>query len=122
MLMIKRDDAENEKNGPEESGTPALFFDGLMEIWLPGGFAEMDTAQEAARFPYRQKPPVIRADRTGTAVVTFRLSDKPLAPDQAEPAARSLAKLFMREYPYNRSIPVSRFRTIQGISGSRFRF
>lgn len=121
--MEKSDHVENEKNSPEEeSGTTALFFDGLMEIWLPGGFVEMDPEQKTVRFPYRQKPPIIRADRTGAAVVTFRLSDKPLAPDQVEPAVRSLAKLFMREYPYNRVIPISRFRTIQGIGGSLFRF
>lgn len=121
--MEPADQMINETTGnEEESGSIIILFEGLSEIWLPDGFIEMNPEQEAVRFPYRQKPPVIRTDRTGSYVVTFQLYNKPLASDQTVAAVRSLAKLINKEYPNNHKIPVSSFRTNQDIGGGWFRF
>ena len=108
---------ENGKNGIENS----LFFDDKVRVWLPDDFHK-DLELIEKRYPYRNRPVVIRCDSTAEAFITFDFYNKPLSANQVSNAALSLRRLIKKVYPYNEEPRLKRFKTRQGIQGVSLSF
>lgn len=99
-----------------------VLFNGLVNVWLPEGFEDMEPDRTALRYPYKKKPAIIKQNDSGEICMTFDLYEKSLVADQIQSAARNLKKLIRQLYPYNHNIIIKQFKTNQGIVGTGFSF
>jgi len=98
-----------------------VLFDNKVKVWIPNDFYE-DSELIEKRYPFKNKPSIIRVDSTGKVFITFDLYSKPLSVSQITDAAVSIRNIILQIYSYNKKISVKCFKTIQGMSGACFSF
>lgn len=98
-----------------------VLFDNKVKIWIPNGFYE-DSELIEKRYPYKNKPSIIKVDSSGEAFITFDLFSKPLSASQIIDAAVSIRNSILQIYSYNEKKTLQCFKTIQGMPGACFSF
>lgn len=98
-----------------------ILFDDRVKVWLPDGFCE-NSELIGRRYPYKNRPSVIKADNTGKVFITFDLYPQPLNVSQVTGAALSIKNMIWQIYPYNDKMVLKHFKTSQGLKGVSFSF
>ncbi|MBD5494078.1 MAG: hypothetical protein HDR12_06800 [Lachnospiraceae bacterium] len=105
----------------EEKDSSVFLFDNKVKVWFPDIFYE-DSELIEKRYPFKNKPSIIKVDNTGKVFITFDLFSKPLSTLQISGAAVSIRNILLQVYSYNNKIKLKRFKTIQGLDGVSFSF
>lgn len=112
---------QDTKNEQQDEQREYFLFDNTIKVWFPNDFCESPEMIEK-RYPFKNRPSIIKADPTGKVFITFDLYSKSLNALQVISAAASIRRTILQVYPYNNKMKLKRFTTNQGLQGYSFPF
>ncbi|WP_334073512.1 MULTISPECIES: hypothetical protein [Paenibacillus] len=79
--------------------TRQSFFDNKLFIYLPQEFGEMPLKYSSIKYPYEQRPEIIRSDEMGSVDFTFKRIDHELEDELVEELTNGMKAMIQRVNP-----------------------
>ncbi|NEW09793.1 hypothetical protein GK047_28135 [Paenibacillus sp. SYP-B3998] len=75
------------------------FFDEKLKVYMPKDFDDMPEQQRKLKYPYEQRPQIIKSDETGAINITLSLIDQELDDESVKELTDGMKALIKRANP-----------------------
>ncbi|MGG4144652.1 hypothetical protein ABEW34_16180 [Paenibacillus algorifonticola] len=97
---------------------PVFFFDERLSVHLPSQFTDMDEQSRKAKYPYEERPEIIKANADGSIAFTLKVVDENLSDPWVDELTNGMKGMVKRANPAN----VFYTTEVEEINGKRIGF
>ncbi|MBU5316063.1 hypothetical protein KQI30_07245 [Clostridium bornimense] len=77
------------------------FYDNKLIMYLPSDFSDMKLELRKIKYPYEDRPEIIRCNNDGSICFTLKIIDSPLNEDKVETLTNGMKEMMQRLNPAN---------------------